>query len=72
MDHSPIRQTFEFGKSISAVRKSILNLIQLSSLQNIEKCGKFSPIKFAKFLYFCIMHRKALPLRGNVVTLFPA
>ena len=32
MDHSPIRQSFEFGKSISAAGKSILNFIQLPSL----------------------------------------
>ena len=32
IDHSLIRQTFEFGKSISTVEKSILNLIQLLSL----------------------------------------
>ena len=29
MDHSPIRQTFEFGKSISTAGKSILHLIKL-------------------------------------------
>ena len=32
MDHSPIRQTFEFGKSIGTAGKSILNFMQLSSL----------------------------------------
>ena len=30
MDHSPIKQTFEFRKSISTARKSVLNFIQLS------------------------------------------
>ena len=47
MDHSAIKQTFEFGKSISAAEKSILNFIQLSSLlANYCKCGKYSPAKF--------------------------
>ena len=32
MDHSPISQSFEFGKSISTAGKSILNFVQLSSL----------------------------------------
>ena len=32
VDHSPIGQTFEFGKSISIAGKSILNFIQLSCL----------------------------------------
>ena len=32
MDYSPIRQSFEFGKSISTTGKSILNFIELSSL----------------------------------------
>ena len=32
MDHSPIRQTFKFGKSISSARKSSLNIMQLLSL----------------------------------------
>ena len=32
IDHSPIRQSFEFGKSISTAGKSIVNFIQLSSL----------------------------------------
>ena len=30
MDHSTIRQTFEFGQSISTAGKNILNFIQLS------------------------------------------
>ena len=72
MDHSPIRQTFEFGKSISTAGKSILNFIQLSSLvANIVKCGECSPVNFANFVYFCITHGRVLPLCGNVVTLFP-
>ena len=41
-------------------------------LQNIETCGKYSPVKLASFVYFCIANGKALPLCGNVVTLFPA
>ena len=64
MDHSPIRQTFEFGKSINAIGKSVLNFIQLSSL--VAKCGKYSPVEFENFVYFCITHGKALPLCGNV------
>ena len=48
--HFPVRQTFQFGKSTSIAGKSILNFTQLSSwLQNIVKCGKYSPVKFANF-----------------------
>ena len=65
----PIKQTFEFGKSISTAGKSILHFIQLSSL--VVKFEKYSPVKFANFVYFCFTHGKALPLCGNVVTLFP-
>ena len=36
-------------------------------LQNIIKCGKYSPVKLANFVYFCITQGKALPLCGNVV-----
>ena len=42
MGHSPIRQTFEFRKSISTAGKSILNFIQLSSL--VAKNCKMSKI----------------------------
>ena len=41
-------------------------------LQNKVKCTKYSPVKFANFVYICITNGKALPLCGNVVTLFPA
>ena len=41
-------------------------------LQNIVKCGKDSPVKFANFVYFCIANGRALPLCGNEITLFPA
>ena len=51
MDHSPIRQTFEFGKSISTAGKSIFNFMQLSSLvAEYCKCGKYSLVKFANFV----------------------
>ena len=40
-------------------------------MQNIVQCGKYSPVKFANFVYFCIENGKALPLCGNVITLFP-
>ena len=77
MDHSPIRQTFEFGNSIRTAGKSILDFIQLSSL--VTKYCKMwkiyrSIVNFANFVYFCtcIAHGKALPLCGNVATLFPA
>ena len=73
MDHSPIRQTFELGKSMSTVGKSILISYNCQvCLQNTGKCGKYSPVKFANFVYFCIAHEKALPLCGNVITLSPA
>ena len=38
----------------------------------IVKCGKYIPVWFANFVYFCITHGKELPLCANVVTLFPA
>ena len=41
-------------------------------LQNTGKCGKHGPVKFANFVYFCTAHGNALPLCGNVVTLFHA
>ena len=72
MNHSPIRQTFEFGKLISTTGKGILNFIQLSSL-DAKYCKMwkiYNPVKFANFVFFSITHRKALPLCGNVVTLF--
>ena len=39
-------------KSVSAAGKSILNFIQFCQvwLQNIVKCGKYSPVKFANFV----------------------
>ena len=40
-------------------------------MQNIVKCGKYSPVKFAKFVYLCITHGKALQICGNVVTQIP-
>ena len=71
MDYSPIRQTSEFGKSISTAGKRFLDFISFAA-KNIVKCGKYTPVKFANFVYFRITHRKALPLCGNVVTLFRA
>ena len=53
MDHSPIRQTFEFGKSISTAGKSILNFIQLSSL--VAKYCKMWKIWPRKVCEFCII-----------------
>ena len=73
LDHSPIRQTFIFENNFSTVGKSFLHLVKCEVwLQNIAKCGKYSPAKFANFVYFCITNGKALPLYGNVVMLFPA
>ena len=72
MDHSPIRQSFEFGKSISKAGKSKHpNCNSQVWLKNIVKCGKHIPVMFANFVYYCITHAKVLPLRGNVVTFFP-
>ena len=39
---------------------------------NCKTSTKYSPVKFANFVYFCITNGKALPLCGNVATLFPA
>ena len=61
MDHSPIKQTFEFGTSISTAGKSILNLYNCEVwLQNIKKCGKYCPVKFANFVYFFYYARKSV------------
>ena len=53
MDHSPIQQTFEFGKSISTAGKSILNFIQLSRL--VAKYFKMWKIQSCKVGEFCIL-----------------
>ena len=59
MDDSPFRKTFELGIFISTAEKSILNLVNCEVwLQNIVKCGKYSPVKLASFVYFCIMRGK--------------
>ena len=53
MDHSPSRQSFEFGKSISTAGKSILNFKQLSSVfAKYCEMGKIWPRKVCKF---CIL-----------------
>ena len=56
MDHSPIRQTFAFGKSISTAAKSILNFIQLSSLVakycKVLKIWPFEACEFCILLYY--------------------
>ena len=59
MNHAPIRQTFEFGKSISTAGKTTLNFIKLSSLvaTYILKCGKYSVVKFA-ILYTFVLHKE--------------
>ena len=41
-------------------------------MQNIVKCQKYSNVKFANFVYFCIAWEKALPHFHIVVTLFCA
>ena len=74
MDNSPIRQTFIFENNFSKVEKSVVNLVKLSSLvaKYCKMSKKYSPVKFANFVYFCITNGKALSLCGNLVTLFPA
>ena len=59
MDHFPFRQTFQLGIFISTAERSILNLVKLQSL-NAKHCkmSKYSPVKFANFVYFCIMRGK--------------
>ena len=47
MDDSPFAQTLKLEIFISTAKKSILNLVKL---QNIVKCGKCSPVKFASFV----------------------
>ena len=53
MDHSPIQQTFEFGKSISTAGKSILNFTQLLGL--VVKYFKMWKIQSCKVCEFCIL-----------------
>ena len=65
MDHSPIRQSFEFGKSISTAGKSILNFIQLSSL--VAKYCKMWKIWPRKVCEFCILLYYA---RKSVITVW--
>ena len=73
MDHSPIRQSFKLDNNFSTVGKNLLNLVKLGNLvAKYCKMSKYSPVKFANFVYFCITHGKALPLCENEVTLFPA
>ena len=56
---------------------SILNFIQLSSLvAKYCKMWKYSPVKFADFVYFCIIAiyictEKRYRVYGNGVTSFP-
>ena len=71
MDHSPIRQAFKFENNFSTVRKSFLNLVKLWSLVvKYCKMSKYSNLKFANFVYFCITREKALPHFHIVVRLF--
>ena len=59
MDDSPFRQTFELEIFISAAEKTILNFVNSDVwLQNIVKCEKYSPVKVANFVCFCIMPGK--------------
>ena len=71
MDHSPIRQTFEFGKSISTAGKSILNFIQLSSLvANIVKCGECSPVNPLPADSFSKYKTKVIPNKVCIIRLY--
>ena len=64
MDDSPFGQTLELRIFISTAGKSILNLENCEVwVQNVVKYGKYSPVKFANFVYFCIM-------RGEVYSEF--
>ena len=62
MDHSPFRQTSELGIYEHGWKEhpkfSKLVKCGCKMLQNIVKCGKYSPVKFANFVYFCIMREK--------------
>ena len=56
MDHSPFRKNLGIRILTSTAGKSTLNLLNCEVwLQNIVRCGKYSPVKFANFVYFCIM-----------------
>ena len=62
MDHSLIRQTFKFENNFSTVGKSFPNLVKLWSLVlKYCKMSKYSDVKFANCVHFCIMREKALP-----------
>ena len=52
-----ILKKVEVGKLITTALKSILKLVKLQNL--VAKCckmRKYSPAKFANFVYFCITH----------------
>ena len=59
MADSLFRQTFGLGIFISAAGKSILNLLNLLSLV-AKHCEmwKYSPVKFANFVYFVLRAEK--------------
>ena len=64
MDNLHNRLKVELGrknKTFTTVRKSILKLVGLQSFQwrNVVKYGKYSPAKFANFVYICITRRKS-------------
>ena len=62
MDHTPIRQTLKFENNFSTFGKSFPNLVNCEIwLYNIVKYRKYSNVKFANFVYFCITREKALP-----------
>jgi hypothetical protein len=59
--NSPFQRTFEFRNfiaiDISTVEKSIINLVNLGEvwLQNIVNVLKYRHLKFANFVYFCML-----------------
>ena len=65
MDHSPIRQTFEFGKSISTAGKSSLNFIGLSSF--VGRYFRMPKIYSCRVCEFCILFYYA---RKSVTTMW--
>ena len=69
MDHSPIKQTFDSENQLAQLeRASKISYNCEVWLQNIVKCGKYSPVcEFCILLYYA---RKSLTTMWELVTLF--
>ena len=56
-------QNFEKFRNSKIHYYSIKEHLKLSKIAKlVVKCEKYNPMKFANFVYFCITHRKLIPL----------